>query len=339
MAINDELIHEGPTPVSLAIEAGSATVRVTREGYEPYETTTTFSAGENARLEAELRPFDYARTGFDLKTSPEGAKIFVDGEEFERSTPASLRDLKPGTYTVRAELEDYLTKEEQIQITHNEVGALDWTLRPAKINLAINSEPSRANFTVYVAGGNQEVASGRTPGVAQDLDATKSYRVVVERSRYETWEETVEPGDEREVSLSAQLDRADQPVEQAVASTGGQAPSTPRSSGGTPTRTTGGSAPTQRPEPRPEPRPERPAPQPERAVAQQPTGTGTISVASRPAARIFINARDTGRYTPLVDFELPAGTHKIVLVNEDFNLNKTYYIDLKPGGSDRVINR
>ncbi|RAL20859.1 hypothetical protein DL240_14330 [Lujinxingia litoralis] len=325
--IDGELVHQGPTPFEWEGTPGEVTLAVEREGFERFETQTTLVAGQPLRLAEELTPLDYSNTGFTVASTPEGAKVFLGDEELEGTTPLEIRDRKPGSYTLRVVLAEHFEAEETFELKLDQVVEHSVALRPAKIDLKVSSDPARADYTIYTAEGSERVARGRTPDTAKGLDASQSYRVVVSRSGYQDWESTFEPGTDAEATLNAELARTES--EPAVARDTGSAtrPTTatraPDRSSTTRTETTRQAA--ARPEP-----------------AEPPAasgGTGTVSIASRPAARIYINDKDTGQYTPLMNHRLPAGTHKIRLVNPEFNLNKTYYVELKAGGEERIINR
>jgi hypothetical protein len=63
-----------------------------------------------------------------------------------------------------------------------------------------------------------------------------------------------------------------------------------------------------------------------------------LSIQSRPAARIFIDGTDTGRYTPLINFPLPAGPHRVVLINEEFAMERQYQITIEDGQTRTIRN-
>ncbi len=118
------------------------------------------------------------------------------------------------------------------------------------------------------------------------------------------------------------------------------------------------------PEPEPQPQPEEPA-SPEqddeaaaKAGAQTAGGAdagtaapgalppskmeadpGYLKVASRPAAKVIIDGKDTGQHTPLIGHELRPGTYSVTLKNENFGLDKTYSVTIEPGETETIINR
>src|SRR6185436_12582244 len=66
-------------------------------------------------------------------------------------------------------------------------------------------------------------------------------------------------------------------------------------------------------------RPADPAPRRERTE----TGEGTLMISSKPPCEIMIDGKPTGLTTPQRAITLPAGTHKIMLINREQDLRKT----------------
>ena len=87
------------------------------------------------------------------------------------------------------------------------------------------------------------------------------------------------------------------------------------------------------PEPAPEPAPvaEEPAraaaaPAPERAVASR----GKLSVDTNPWSHVYLDGRKLGD-TPLINHPVPAGKHKLKLVNDEKGLTKVVDVTIQPG--------
>jgi len=57
---------------------------------------------------------------------------------------------------------------------------------------------------------------------------------------------------------------------------------------------------------------------------------GTLRINTRPWSEISVDGRRAGN-TPQMNLKLPAGKHKITLVNKEFGLKQTLTIDIKPG--------
>jgi hypothetical protein len=201
--------------------------------------------------------------------------------------------------------------------------SVDVRLRPEKVSLKITSVPDRAEYVLYAKGSAEKLTQGRTPDTVKDLDASKTYRVVVERRKYEMWEGGFEPGFETEPILEANLRRSDD-TEPVVASVTKVIP--PRRD-----------PPVEKIEKKDPPVEKIEKKDPPKA--EEPTGTGILNIASKPVARVYIDNQDTGRYTPLMNFKIKSGKHKISLKNTDFGLDKTYYVDVSAGETKKIINK
>jgi serine/threonine-protein kinase len=66
------------------------------------------------------------------------------------------------------------------------------------------------------------------------------------------------------------------------------------------------------------------------APASSATGSGTLRVNSRPWSQVFVDGKLIG-VTPQRAISLPAGTHTLLLVNDEFSIRKTVQVEIKPG--------
>ena len=94
----------GTTPVTRYLPAGTYTVRVTADGYDPHVQRVTVRAGQAMDLNTTL-----VRGGgtVEFAVKPGGAKIEIDGQDSGLSSPARLPKQKPGTYTYRLTRDGY----------------------------------------------------------------------------------------------------------------------------------------------------------------------------------------------------------------------------------------
>jgi len=60
---------------------------------------------------------------------------------------------------------------------------------------------------------------------------------------------------------------------------------------------------------------------------------GQLTLTSRPWARVFIDGKDTGKFTPLVEYEIPAGKHDVKLVNDATGLSATFQVTIRAGAT------
>jgi serine/threonine-protein kinase len=59
--------------------------------------------------------------------------------------------------------------------------------------------------------------------------------------------------------------------------------------------------------------------------------TCAMTIGSTPYAQLWVDHRNTGRYTPVVDFSVPCGDHQIAFKRPDLGIDRTYRISLTPG--------
>jgi serine/threonine-protein kinase len=81
--------------------------------------------------------------------------------------------------------------------------------------------------------------------------------------------------------------------------------------------------------PRPTPRPspvDKPAP-----VAATPQENGRLTLQSRPWARIVLDGKDTGRFTPAADMAVAPGEHVVELINDEDKLSARFSVVVRPG--------
>jgi PEGA domain len=73
------------------------------------------------------------------------------------------------------------------------------------------------------------------------------------------------------------------------------------------------------------------------APAVEPAGTGTLMISSKPPCEILVDGKPTGLTTPQTAITLPAGTHKITLVNSDKAINRTVSVQITANTTEKVI--
>jgi serine/threonine-protein kinase len=65
------------------------------------------------------------------------------------------------------------------------------------------------------------------------------------------------------------------------------------------------------------------------------SGRCSITVGSTPAAQLWIDHLDTGRYTPVIDLAVPCGEHQLELKQPDLGIDKAVSISVAPGQAFR----
>ncbi len=64
---------------------------------------------------------------------------------------------------------------------------------------------------------------------------------------------------------------------------------------------------------------------------------GTLMLGAKPPCDIIINGKKTGLSTPQRSIQLPEGTHRVVLVNTEHDIRKSFKVRIKPGRTTRAI--
>ncbi len=66
-------------------------------------------------------------------------------------------------------------------------------------------------------------------------------------------------------------------------------------------------------------------------------GKGTLALQSDPWARIYVDGKDTGKFTPQSGLSVPAGRHTIRLVNDEVGVKTEFTVTVKAGGTASVF--
>ena len=60
-------------------------------------------------------------------------------------------------------------------------------------------------------------------------------------------------------------------------------------------------------------------------------GSCAITVGSRPWSEVWIDGKNTNRHTPLPDFKVSCGKHKLGFKRPDLQIDRTEMITVRPG--------
>jgi hypothetical protein len=75
-------------------------------------------------------------------------------------------------------------------------------------------------------------------------------------------------------------------------------------------------------------------PAPRKSVASESAGGGgdcSITINSIPWSEVWIDGKNTTQHTPVVDYKLPCGKHKLSFKRPDMQIDQTEPINVKPG--------
>ncbi|MEW5850384.1 MAG: serine/threonine-protein kinase [Myxococcota bacterium] len=235
-----------------------------------------------------------------VETDPPGARVSLAGKPLARPAPAVVDQLTPGSLEVEARMDGREPARQRVEVRPGEVTTVRLSLAESVVELPVTSEPPGAVILV----GGREV--GSTPGKVRVVGAAP-IDVEMRLPGHQAFTQRVEARS-LPASLHAVLTRA---------------PVVPR--------------PEKRAKPRESAPPPAATPAPVVAppVAAAPA-TGRLTLQSRPWARIILDGKDTGQFTPTANMEVPAGDHVVELVNDESGLRQSFKVNVPPGGSARV---
>ena len=298
---------------------------------------------------SDLAPEVLKETGFDLYVEPAAIKeqvtIKVDGKLYATAPPARFRQIAPGDHTIEIEApRPYKSEKEVVTVTAGEAGRVTIRLSADQVVAHFESTPPGADVVLVSDGARTPL--GKSPTEAK-LDPAKRYEVIFERSGYVGQTKPIEFSGRPEESIVAILARAPS-VAHDRSSTSNHSSGTRVADRSPPTRTTprntdrspkhdttastdhGSSNPFaddsdvgKRP--------------PKDTSPPAPRGTGSINIGSKPPCKIYIDGKNTGKMTPQRGLKLPAGRHKVTLVNNTYNIKETFSVTVKANDSSTVM--
>ena len=283
-------------------------LEVRKEGHRSWTQPIVVQSGQTfevptVRLAPEGGAAQADAGGFTLATEPTGASVFVDGQRQEGVTPISVTGLTAGAHRVRVERDGRGTWEGQIVIVAGQTVAMPSVELPrAEVRVSFRSTPTGAAVTLVSDGRERRI--GQTPLEDIDVDLRRCpCQVRMSQAGFAPWEESLEvPAGEESHTVEATLRRA-----------------RPTGSGGSAGRRTpsgGDTTPTEMVE----------------TTEMRPaaTGPGTLRINTRPWSQVFVDGRLIGN-TPQMNISLPAGSHRVTLVNPDFNIRRSISVQIQAG--------
>ena len=151
-------IVKGVTPLTVTeVPRGRAIVKFRLEGYVDEVRELAINAGDVQTLPIVLKGLPGTLT---LTSVPEGARFYVN-DEAKGKGPISLPGLKPGEYTVRAELEGYGTMSRTIALGNGQSVNEEFQLSNVMGRLEVRSSPVGAQ--VFLDGKSYGVTKSKDP--------------------------------------------------------------------------------------------------------------------------------------------------------------------------------
>ncbi|HYU16707.1 MAG TPA: serine/threonine-protein kinase [Candidatus Acidoferrum sp.] len=254
-------------------------------------------------------------SGFDLIVDPAGAVVKLDGRSIGKA-PLQIRNLVEGHHLVEVEgVPGFFGKSQTVQVTLGQAQRVVLKLDAMQVVGRFVSEPPGARVTLIVNGERRPL--GFAP-VEVALDPREHYQALFRRPGFAPEVRPVAMNGAARVDVVAVLARAlpGRPVPQPELVEGEAEPAAAKRTGAA-----------------------EDAPAPAPADEQQRTveGEGTLGIMSKPPCRIFIDGRDTGQKTPVVGIQVKAGRHRVTLINNEFGLKESFFVEIQPGEAVKAI--
>lgn len=327
ITVDGKQIFDGETPHMYKIKPGMHTIEISRDGFDSVKIEQEFQKSTTYNLKKTLKSLEGEKPLFLVKTTPEDAIVELEGKTFTNPSPKKIKDFAEGKYKVKVYKTGYKPVTEEIEIKKDGSAEFDAKLEPIKFALKLTGEPEKTEVELFDQSTNKSVFKGKLGDTVKDLEGHKSYKLVATRRGYNDYEEVLTPSDETERTVKAALEKEEKTTVASNNNSVGSKVDPPKKD-----------PPKKDPIVKKDP-PKKDPPKKDPPKKDPPKGTAELTIASRPAARVYIDGKDTGHYTPLIKYKVPATKHKIELKNTEFNLSKTYYVDLKPGESKKIINK
>ncbi len=277
-------------------------------------------------------------TGFDLYVNPPGVTTWrLDGEVRTDRLPSRIRGISPGLHQVAIDAPPgFMSQNQPVTVEAGKAPKIEIVLSPLAITGEFDSTPPAASVSLIVDGKKEPlgVAPAKSP-----LDPRKVYQVLFEKPGYVSVNRPIVFTGQAQEKIVVTLEKAGAAVATAAPTGPVTAPAPP------PTEKK--AAPVMRPEPAPKAETPKVADKepkgglgdvvekkdPPKAAG----GQGTLLLGSKPPCEIYIDGSDTGNHTPQRDIKLPAGKHRVTLVNNDFGIKETFTVDIKADQTEKAI--
>ena len=184
--------YTGQEVIDLA--PGRYRLEVQKEYYEPYSETIDIELNQELTREIELAP----HTGtLQFSVSPNDAQVELVNDRGrtvnEWTGIQLLRDLKAGTYTLKATAEGHLSTEQDVAINKNQVTEANVKLEPLTVgSLHITSKVSNSEFNLYREGKLIYSTNGNETNIINQESG--SYQIVVSSEGYRDFVREVKIG-------------------------------------------------------------------------------------------------------------------------------------------------
>lgn len=191
------------TPATIDdLPVGSHNVSIRSEGYEDWAQSVIIVQGTATKITASLKALQGKRGSLDIRSSPPGASIFIDGLPTGKTTPDIILNLTIGEHVVELQKSGHKVWKEAVEVRQGLFANLLTTLERSEPigvgSVLITTDPEAAEVfldSVQVRSLTPVYFESITHG-AHDL--------VIERQGYQPWEGklSVQPGEKTELHIT-----------------------------------------------------------------------------------------------------------------------------------------
>jgi serine/threonine protein kinase len=291
----------------------------------------------------------------ELKTVPEDATVLIDNVKVGDHSPFHI-ERAPGPVTLSVTHEGYVRNDQNVQLQSGLPVALAVTLEPSPdTGFEFTSEPPGGlvwldGSPINGAGGQQARTDFRALRIAPGHHVLE----IKGESRFKPWKQevTIEPGAITKIRATlipaaggAPAGKAEPPSGRSEQPMAAEPPATRHGSSSSGSSSSGASAgsssgsgaiassPRRRRSREPAAEDPTATPEPVAAGSSDEDGGGdcSITVNSVPWSEVWIDGRNTTKHTPVVDYKVPCGKHKLAFKRPDISIDHTESISLRPG--------
>jgi eukaryotic-like serine/threonine-protein kinase len=287
-------------------------------------------------------------TGFDLYVTPAGiAQWKLDGEARTDRLPSRIRGITPGNHSVSIDAPaGFMSETQQVVVKAGEAPKVNIVLKPIDIVGIFESTPPGATVSLIVDGKREPV--GLAPTRAP-LDPRHTYQVLFEKTGYVSVNRPIQFSGKAEETFNVPLEKATGVVvtdpkinkpdpklpDPKIVKKDPKVPD-PKTPDPKIAKTPDPKVPDKIPDPK-VPDPKTPDPKTPDPKTVAPKGTGILMIGSKPSCEIYVDGVATGLHTPQPKMSLPAGKHRITLINNEFGINEKFSVEIKADGTEKVI--
>ena len=304
LAVDGVVITSDP-PFHLDKRPGVYRLTVSRAGYVAREQNVQISAGQSGHIDIDLEPSP--DTGFDLTSQPSGGRVWLDSQPLvidENGTQATTNfhasRIAPGPHVIE------ISGNAQYQTWHQEF--LQEPNRTVRLHADL----------LPVAGGKPSTTKSAAPPAAIGPPSVSPPAVQPSPSGFGLAEKKPAPRGGARRGGAALSNRAAQP--------GAAGPST----GDDVFESIKPSASDKKPKPTPSTGSDDDIFE-GHGKADSSGGTCVATISSKPWAEVSIDGKPTGKITPLVNYPIPCGKHRVTFKNADLMIERNESVTLKAG--------